>query len=248
MTTEPGAVVSDLGQAAWRSAVRTPVTAGSGGGYPRLDLTACPGLVVVAARPDDELLGLGGAIAALVDLGVEVRVVSVCDRDATLMLTGLPALDRQIPDQRFDQRVAAEILGVKELHHLGLPAGDLDRHAAGLADDLTELLVGPGLWCAAPWAGDGDPDSTVVARAAELAAHRAAARRLQYPVWSRHLPSAARPTLPWERVHTIDVPESAHDRKFSAVRWYIGSFRPDARPVLASVLLPQLAIGEIVFA
>lgn len=214
--------------------------------YPQLDLGTCPGLVVVAARPDDELLGLGGTIAALVDQGMDVRVISVCDRDAALRLTGLPALDRQFPEQRFDQHVAAGILGVKELTHLGLPTGDLDRHAGELTDLIADALQ-PGVWCAVPWSGDDDPDTTVVAAAAAAAAHRTGARPLQYPVWTRHLPAVSRPTLPWDRLHTVAVPGSAHARKHSAVEWYIGSFRNDARPALASVLYPQLAIGETVF-
>src|SRR5262249_24445310 len=49
---------------------------------PRLDLSACPGLVVVAAHPDDETLGLGATIAQLVASGVDVHVVSASDGGA----------------------------------------------------------------------------------------------------------------------------------------------------------------------
>ena len=45
------------------------------GALPPLDLSGCPGLVVVAPHPDDETLGLGATIAQLVASGVDVQVV-----------------------------------------------------------------------------------------------------------------------------------------------------------------------------
>jgi hypothetical protein len=60
----------------------TPLWTGWAHPFPRLDLTGCPGLVVVAPHPDDETLGLGGTIAALTVAGVPVEVVSVSDGGA----------------------------------------------------------------------------------------------------------------------------------------------------------------------
>ena len=52
------------------------------GALPPLDLTACPGLVVVAPHPDDETLGLGATAAQLAASGVDVSLVSVSDGGA----------------------------------------------------------------------------------------------------------------------------------------------------------------------
>lgn len=46
---------------------------------PALDLAGCPGLVVVAAHPDDETFGVGAMITQLVAMGVRVQVVCVSD-------------------------------------------------------------------------------------------------------------------------------------------------------------------------
>ncbi|MGV0836588.1 PIG-L deacetylase family protein [Mycolicibacterium thermoresistibile] len=215
-------------------------------GYPQLDLDACPGLLVVAAWPDDEVLGVGGTIAALVDQGVDVRVVAVSDRDACTALTGHPGLDRQLPEHRFDQRVAAGILGVTDLLHLGLPTAELSRHTAWLADRLAEVLdaLPAGSWCAAPWSGDDDGPGLAVAEAAAPAADRVGAQRLQYPVWYRHWATVGHPGLPWDRVHTVVAPPAAQDRKHDATQWFIGSFRPDARAAVASVVWPVAAVAE----
>ena len=79
-------------------------------------------VLVLAAHPDDEVLGMGGTIAVHADAGVSMRIVVVTDGSST-----------QYPDDaeiRFRKeqeavRAAAE-LGVEDYVHLDLPDMRLD--------------------------------------------------------------------------------------------------------------------------
>ena len=82
-------------------------------------------VLVLAAHPDDEVLGMGGTIAVHTDRGDEVRVVVVTDGSSTQY----PG-DAEIRAQKEDEalRAAAE-LGVTDYVHLDLPDMRLDTLA-----------------------------------------------------------------------------------------------------------------------
>ena len=50
--------------------------------FPALEIGDCPALVLVAAHPDDETLGLGATATMLSARGVTVQVVAVTDGEA----------------------------------------------------------------------------------------------------------------------------------------------------------------------
>ena len=79
-------------------------------------------VLVLAAHPDDEVLGMGGTIAVHADRGDEVRVVVVTDGSSTQY----PG-DAEIRARKEDEalRAAAE-LGVTDYVHLDLPDMRLD--------------------------------------------------------------------------------------------------------------------------
>jgi N-acetylglucosamine malate deacetylase 1 len=79
-------------------------------------------VLVFAAHPDDEVLGMGGTIAVHVDRGDEVRVVVVTDGSSTQY----PG-DSGIRARKEDEAVrAAAELGVTDYVHLDLPDMRLD--------------------------------------------------------------------------------------------------------------------------
>ena len=129
---------------AWQTALEQ-------GTLPPLDLTDCPGLVVVAPHPDDETLGLGATAAHLVASGVDVQVVSVSDGGAAQ--TGASPLDptRLEATRRGELLRATRVLGVPPPLSLGLPDGQLLDHEVRLTDLLVQILenAAPGTWCAA---------------------------------------------------------------------------------------------------
>ena len=79
-------------------------------------------ILVLAAHPDDEVLGMGGTLAAHSDAGDTVRIVVVTDGSSTQY----PG-DAEIRARKEDeaQRAAAE-LGVTDYVHLDLPDMRLD--------------------------------------------------------------------------------------------------------------------------
>jgi LmbE family N-acetylglucosaminyl deacetylase len=79
-------------------------------------------VLVLAAHPDDEVLGMGGTIALHVSRGDSVRVVCVTDGSST-QYPDDPARRERKNDEA---RAAAAALGVSDYVHLDLPDMRLD--------------------------------------------------------------------------------------------------------------------------
>jgi LmbE family N-acetylglucosaminyl deacetylase len=219
------------------------------GPLPPLDLTGCPGLVVVAPHPDDETLGLGATTAQLVASGVDVQVVSVSDGGAAR-----PGdRTRLETTRRHELRRATGVLGVPPPVSLGLPDGQLADHEDRLAELLVEILEGaaPGTWCAATWRGDGHPDHEAVGRAAVAACARTGVALLEYPVWMWHWASPGDSAVPWDRAYSVPVSGWALSRKRRAAQCFRSQFEAGSAgsaPVLRAFVLERLlAVGEVVF-
>ncbi|MBW0018448.1 MAG: PIG-L family deacetylase [Mycobacterium sp.] len=213
---------------------------------PRLDLTACPALVVVAPHPDDETLGLGATIAQLVASGVAVKVVCVSDGGAAgASASGLVAARRR------ELLGATKALGIAPPTFLGLPDGQLADHEDELIESLAAILdcEAPGTWCAATWRGDGHPDHEAVGRAAAHACVRTGIALVEYPVWMWHWATPADPAVPWERAYSVPVADWARERKHHAAQGFRSQLDGDSEgPVLPQFVLRRLlAVGEVVF-
>lgn len=221
--------------------------------FARLDLASCPGLIVVAAHPDDETLGLGGMIAALTACGVHVEVVLVSDGGAAY--STLSKVQRRCLEhlRRLEFTKAAGILGVDETICLGLPDGEIAQHQAWLANQLHTILMQrpPGVWCAATWRGDGHPDHEGVGRAARSATGCAGAVLLEYPIWMWHWALPDDFVVPWPSAHSVPLTQSDIKRKRAAVACFRSQLTPPdghGPPVLPSFVTRRLlAVGEVVF-
>jgi LmbE family N-acetylglucosaminyl deacetylase len=84
------------------------------------DLGEMKSLLVVAAHPDDELLGCGGTIALHARAGHRVTAVIVCEGESL-------RYGQEGVGQPQHARKAAETLGIHDLRMLGLPDQRLDR-------------------------------------------------------------------------------------------------------------------------
>ena len=86
-------------------------------------------VLVVAAHPDDELLGVGGTVAKHVHEGDEVYSVIVCEGESLRYKKNM--------GQSVAISEAADILGVKNVFRLGFPDQKLDTYT--LVDIITPL-------------------------------------------------------------------------------------------------------------
>lgn len=213
---------------------------------PEVDLSQCPGLVLVAPHPDDETFGLGGTAVRLRAAGVDVQVVAVTDGEAAFPDRSAATVSQL---RRRELRCALDVLGLGEPTFLELPDGAVAQHEQRLASALVGILQDrpAGVWCAATWRADGHPDHEAVGRAAAAACLRAGAVLLEYPVWAWHWALPGDPALPWRRGRSIPLDDSVVERKIAAAQCFSSQFR-GSPPVLPAQFLPRLlAVGEVVF-
>ncbi len=230
----------------------TPVETWSGWGRPfaPLNIEQCPALLLVAAHPDDETLGLGATAAALAARGVTVQVVAVTDGEAAY--PDDPGRCAELAEVRRVELVAAAArLGLAKPVFLGIPDGEVTASEDRLEAELTALLAEspPGAWCAATWRGDGHPDHEATGRAAAAACRGLASVFVEYPIWMWHWALPDDPAVPWENARRASLTARDVAAKEDALRCFSSQLqRDDGPPLLApEVIARQLAVPEIVF-
>lgn len=225
-------------EAAWRA---WPLM----GQLPAVDAAGWESAVVVAAHPDDEVLGAGGTIAALAARGARLRLVALTDGEASH-----PHETASIGARRVAETTAAlAALGARraEVIRLALP----DSGLAACEDDVTarlrQLTAGFDI-CLAPWDSDAHPDHEVAGRAARAA--RAGEATLWYPVWMWHwaLPDDHR--VPWHAAVRVPLPRSAAARKRRAINCFASQLQdrtPRTGPVLPTGIVAHFTRDAEVF-
>lgn len=87
-------------------------------------------VLVVAAHPDDEVLGCGGTLARLAAEGVEVHVAFLADgigsRYGTTQRPDAPHMSREQEERRAAARQAAAVLGVSSVTFENFPDNQMD--------------------------------------------------------------------------------------------------------------------------
>jgi LmbE family N-acetylglucosaminyl deacetylase len=207
---------------------------------PLFDPGAHRRVVVIAAHPDDETLGVGGCLQALHASGASVSVVVATDGEAAY-----PSLDTAarrdlavVRRAELDTAMRAQGLAGVSLHWLGLPDSGLAGCAGELRDALTPLLADADAYLA-PWTGDPHPDH----RAAGLAAAEAApvtAHGWGYPVWMWAWLAPGDPAVPWERAYLFPLDATALAAKRAGIAAFVSQVGPGpdgSPPVLDRTML-----------
>ncbi len=209
---------------------------------PALDVSAWTSAVIVAAHPDDEVLGVGGIMSVLAAAGARLRLVSVTDGEASHPGIAEP--------EALAQRRAAETAGA--LRVLGAQAADVVRLRlpdAGLStreDDITALLaeyLGGFDVCLAPWEKDVHADHEVVGRAARGASEHT----MFYPIWMWHWARPGDPGPPWGRAVRVPLPLAVAARKRDAIRCFASQLEnrdASTGPVLAPGVVAHFTRGQ----
>ncbi|MEU3059691.1 PIG-L deacetylase family protein [Streptomyces subrutilus] len=210
-------------------------------GLPAADLPVRGRVVVVAAHPDDEVLGAGGTLALLARAGLALTVVSVTDGERSH-----PGSTRVTPDalaavRAAELRRALDALGATdaEVVRLAVPDTRLAHHEEQVAAALAPLLDGARL-CLAPWTGDVHGDHEAAGRAATAAARAASVTCWTYPVWMWHWARPGDPAVPWDAAVAVRLPPGTAARKRRAVRHFVSQTAPlGPDPADAAVLPPE---------
>ncbi|MEU8790842.1 PIG-L family deacetylase [Streptomyces sp. NPDC048643] len=185
---------------------------------PHLVLPEGP-VVVVAAHPDDEVLGFGGAMAALLDAGAAVHTVCLTDGEASHGTLSASGRERLAARRRGELAAALGELGeLPAPVHAGLTDTGLDEQESWARAVIGEVLdaVGAAV-CVAPWVGDLHSDHEAAGRGARAAGRDRSTPVWFYPVWMWHWARPYDPRVPWERASVLPLTEAASDRKKAAL-------------------------------
>ena len=196
-------------------------------------------ILVITAHPDDVDFGASGTIAGWTDRGIEVAYCIVTDGDAggfdpTVPRAEIPAI------RRAEQTAAAKAVGVRELHFLGHPDGQVEASMA-LRRDLSRVIrvVRPDrVVCQSPERNYGriyasHPDHLAAGEAALCAVYPDARNPYAHPelaaegleahtvreVWMMAAPSGG---------HTVDITEQI-ERKLEALLCHESQHQDPAR-------------------
>jgi LmbE family N-acetylglucosaminyl deacetylase len=211
-------------------------------------------LVVLAAHPDDEVLGAAALLRRAAARGLEVRVLTATAGEASH--PGSPTLTPDELARRRRREAAAALAELTDLavlpRNLGLPDGGVADHEGELVDRLVaEVGDGRDTLLVAPWREDGHPDHDAVGRAAVTVAARTGSQLREFPVWSWHWRSTD--DLPWEHAARLDLDVDERAAKARAVAAHASQVAPlspdpaDA-PVLPDGILAHFADAEVLLA
>jgi LmbE family N-acetylglucosaminyl deacetylase len=191
--------------------------------------------VIVAAHPDDEVLGAGGLISMLAASRTRLRLVAVTDGERSHRGHASPApLARR---RTAETEAALRALGTRgaEVIRLKLPDGGLADREGDLAAALAPLVAGFDL-CLAPWEHDLHPDHEAAGRAARGAA---TAAFYSFPVWMWHWASPGDPRVPWDQALRVPLAPRTVGRKRAAITCF-ASQTEDRGHGLGPVLTPGM--------
>jgi LmbE family N-acetylglucosaminyl deacetylase len=232
---------------------------------PTADPADWPAVVVVAAHPDDEVLGVGGTISILAAAGARVRLVAVTDGEGSHPRAD-PAL---VARTRAAERAAAlgllcasgigasgigasgtgaSSIGASgiEVIRLRFPDTGLAAREEELAAALGEQCAGFGV-CLAPWEADAHADHEAAGRAAWRAGRLAGARVLTYPIWMWHWATPGDRRVPWHRACQVRLPAEVAARKRAAIDVFASQLTdrgPEVGPVLPAGIVAHFTRSE----
>ncbi|GAA3055678.1 hypothetical protein GCM10010464_20600 [Pseudonocardia yunnanensis] len=210
---------------------------------PSFDAAAHERVVVVAAHPDDETLGAGGALRALHRAGSVITLVVATDGEAAYPGLGEVARRELGLIRRAELAAALRVQALDEVAvlWLGLPDSALHAHADELREALEPVLADADAYLA-PWPDDPHPDHRAVGLATAAAAP-VSAHGWSYPIWTWAWIDPTDPSVPWERARVVPLDEAARTARRRAVRCFASQLEPGpdgSPPVLAAGLLDHV--------
>jgi LmbE family N-acetylglucosaminyl deacetylase/SAM-dependent methyltransferase len=179
-------------------------------------------LIVVAAHPDDESLGAAGLIHTALRRGATVHVIVCTAGEAshpgspTHTPARLAAVRRsEVDDALRILHAGAPHAGQLDWEHLGLPDGQLARHADAVESAIggavaegtaagTRGAPAPRTVLAAPYRSDAHTDHDAAGSAAARVAAAKGLGLLEFPIWYWHW-ATPRHDLQWRHWRTLPM-------------------------------------------
>ena len=174
-------------------------------------------VLVVAAHPDDEGLGVGGLMRRLAERDVALHLLWATDGEASHPDAPASFRARLRGTRRREAVAGLAALGVTPASttFLGRPDSGLhdleDELAGALAPHLRDRAL-----ALTTWSGDGHPDHEACGRAVAAAAGPVGVPVVEYPVWLWDWGHPEDPDLPWATARTIRLDEADRAAKRTA--------------------------------
>jgi LmbE family N-acetylglucosaminyl deacetylase len=193
--------------------------------------------VIVSPHPDDEILGTGGLLAQLSDLGRKVLIIAVTDGtashpDSPEWPTARLAATRPQETRDALQRLRMKHVALVRLH---LPDGGGEAFESELAEAL-KVLFEPGDIVFGTWRFDGHPDHESVGRAVTTVAGALDLSFVEVPVWTWHWATPEDSRVPWSRARRIVLDAATLARKVYAVQAFRSQIEADNSTGRAPIL------------
>ncbi|WP_299569609.1 PIG-L family deacetylase [uncultured Williamsia sp.] len=211
-------------------------------------------MLVVAAHPDDEVLGAGGLMAQTIRDGGEVTVLCLSDGAASHPGSPTVTADELGVRRRGELVAALDVLGVDHVQHRSLPDGELGDHAEDMVVEIADAIAtfGGHDIVVGVWRGDRHPDHAAVGWAAATAAAGAGSVYLEYPVWMWHWASPDDASVPWSRARVLPLSDEVVEAKRTAVARFVSqvsdlSDDPADRAILPPEVLARLVTDTELF-
>lgn len=211
--------------------------------------------VIIAPHPDDEVLGCGGLMHQLAQLGRPLKLISVTDGSASHPGSATWPVERLSVIRPQESAEALRRLDLP-MHSLQwIRGGFTDTTVAAHEDQLASFIeryLQPTDVVITTWASDGHSDHEAVGRASARAAQAVGARFHQVPIWAWHWAAPEDDRLPWERARKILLDPATVARKRHAAHAFASQLEGDPQidlpPVLSATTLERLMQPfEVVF-
>ena len=180
---------------------------------PAADPLGWPSVVIVAAHPDDEILGVGGTMSMLAAAGARLRLIAVTDGEASHPGADPGAIARI---RTTESAAARDVLRIQDIEVIRLRLPDTGLSGLrGLSYPYACANCVPDLRCA--WRpGKQTPTPTMRRRDARPGAH--AQHVLSYPIWMWHWAEPADRRVPWSRGCRIPLTADVAALKTAAIQ------------------------------
>ena len=201
--------------------------------------------VIVAPHPDDEILGCGGLLYLLNELGRRLALVAVTDGDGSHPRSALWPASRLRNTRPLETREALRRLHLERatVTRLAIPDGQVSAQEEDLHRRLFELLT-PQDIVFVTWRLDGHPDHEATGRAAVEACRLRGIRCIEVPIWTWHWAAPGDPRVPWERARRLDLGQDVLALKKQAVNAF-GSQLSDDPSTGQGPILPPAVIARL---